>query len=87
MSDVAMASSIHGKPHASARSCLVLVEDPEHGTVAVRWRLTRNAWKCEIHGVMRRADCLHTFAAALLLADRLLGIKPSTTLERTDTNG
>jgi hypothetical protein len=87
MTDVAMATTIHGQPRASAQSRLVLVEDPEHGTVAVRWRMTRNAWKCEVHGVMRRANCLHTFAAALLLADRLLGIKSAPTIERTETNG
>ena len=48
-------------------------EDPE--PVRVRWTMrSRTRWRCDVHGPMRRAECSHTFAAGLVLADELLGL-------------
>lgn len=53
---------------------LVIVADPD-GEVEVRWRLGRaDPWRCGAHGPQPRVACAHAFAAALLLADDLLGL-------------
>lgn len=56
---------------------LVRVDDPEHarGVVLVRWKLgRREPWRCPVHGPQSAAECPHTFAAGLLLAENLLGL-------------
>lgn len=54
---------------------LVRVEDPERGAVSVRWRLGRaDPWRCAACGPSTEANCPHTFSAALLLAETLLGL-------------
>lgn len=43
--------------------------------VRVRWRMARGEpWRCDACGPMATADCLHVFAAALLLAEEFLGL-------------
>lgn len=50
------------------------VFDPE-GMVKVRYYLGRtHPWRCRIHGDLPTADCEHTFPAALILAEKLLGL-------------
>lgn len=54
----------------------LVVDDPDSsGRVVVKFRPgTSPPWTCAAHGPMTRAACAHTFAAALLLADELLGL-------------
>lgn len=69
---------------------LVLVDDPEHGDVPVRWQWSpppgqhrhlkppnggRAAlWRCPVHGKQDHAGCVHAWSAALFLAGQLLGL-------------
>lgn len=63
---------------------LVIVTDPDVGPVNVRWSLGRaQAWRCRECGPMSHTDCLHTFAAAVLLAEHLLGLTRSPELQGT----
>jgi hypothetical protein len=70
-------------PNATVRADrpdrLMFVEDPNTGTVLVRWRLSpsQNVWKCQQCGPMSTADCMHTFSAGLFLAQHLLGLTPA----------
>jgi hypothetical protein len=60
-----------------SRSRLVRVTDPITGSVPVWLRSNRGQiWHCSACGPMVRADCAHAFAAALLLADEMLGLTP-----------
>lgn len=53
----------------------VTVDDPDAGEVRVRWRLYRaEPWRCDACGSMATTDCLHTFAAALLLGEQFFGL-------------
>jgi hypothetical protein len=58
---------------------LLFVEDPDAGTVLVRWRLTPSefVWRCGSCGPMAAAECVHTFSAGLFLATDLLGLTPA----------
>lgn len=59
------------------RDRLLSVTDPEHpdGAVAVRWHYdSPTPYRCGACGPQDRAECEHTFAAGLVLADRLLGL-------------
>jgi hypothetical protein len=53
----------------------VIVKDPDVGPVSVRWYLGRaEPWRCRECGLLAEASCPHTFSAALLLAETLLGL-------------
>lgn len=53
----------------------VAVVTDEGREVVVRWRLGRAVlWRCGLCGPMETADCLHTFAAGVALAEQLLGL-------------
>lgn len=58
------------------RARFVLVDDPDYEDgVVVRWRFAQpDPWRCPVDGHMTTADCAHTFAAALLIAEQLLGL-------------
>jgi hypothetical protein len=62
---------------------LLVVTDPELGDIPCRWRLTPShlIWRCSACGPMERASCEHTFAAAMYLAEHLLGLTPIDTKE------
>ena len=67
------AEAVGQNRRAAAR--LVIVADPEHGDVKVRWVLGREQpYRCALCGPLTAATCRHTFAAALLLAEKLLGL-------------
>jgi hypothetical protein len=54
------------------------------GQVRVRWHLgRRRRWSCDACGLMDSAACVHTFAAALLLAEDVLGLRRVPELEAT----
>lgn len=72
-------ATIPGVFRTSKRDRLVLVEDPDLGIVPVRWQLghTRNRrWRCHACGPQITAECRHTYAAAMRLAEHLLGLTP-----------
>jgi hypothetical protein len=63
----------------------VQVIDPEHGPVSVRWRMNAKApYDCAVCGQQKEARCPHTFSAALLLAERLLGLHRTEPYEPTN---
>jgi hypothetical protein len=67
---------IPGNHHPNRRDRLVIVTDPDIGLVTVRWELGRTPlWRCRSCGPRDDADCIHTFAAAVRLAEDLLGLK------------
>lgn len=58
---------------------LLVVQDPQLGGVPVRWRMAPALggwiWRCSACQTRTRtAGCAHTFAAALVLAQDLLGL-------------
>lgn len=60
---------------------LLVVEDPDLGSVAVRWRIPPApeawVWRCTGCGTRtRKAECGHTFTAALHIAETFLGLEP-----------
>lgn len=62
---------------------IVTVDDPA-GPVRVRWRLFRSVgWRCDLCGPMTTTDCMHTFAAALLLGEEFFGLTRLPELEPT----
>lgn len=78
MTDI-MHAAISGNPSLASRGRLIAVDDPIYGVVLIRWRIAAHRWKCAQDGLMTHADCPHAYAAALLLADVLLGLTPTTT--------
>ncbi len=52
-----------------------LIVDDHGEDVLVRFKLGR-PWRCADCGPMERAECVHTFAAALVLAEQFLGLTP-----------
>lgn len=63
----------------------VIVTDPDVGPVSVRWYLGRaEPWRCRECGLLAEASCPHTFSAALLLAETLLGLTRAPELQHTD---
>jgi hypothetical protein len=62
----------------------VVVTDLEHD-VRVRWAYRRPVpWRCSECGPMTAAECAHTFAAGVLLAEHLLGLTRSVHLKETN---
>jgi hypothetical protein len=59
---------------------LLIVRDPTLGEVRVRWRFIPEPdawrWRCSACGAQRHPNCQHAFAAALHLAEYLLGLQP-----------
>lgn len=75
-----LAARLHGEQDARRPARLVIVNDPEVGDVRVRWRVRSSLsparrYHCANCGPQVRAECAHTFSAALALAEDLLGIK------------
>jgi hypothetical protein len=65
----------------------VVIQDPEAGPVTVRWQLGREQpWRCSDCGPMTDAECQHTFAAGLVLAEQLLGLTRLPEYEPRGTN-
>ena len=63
---------VPANPKAASR--LVVVED-DGTSLRVRWQFGRKpTWRCDACGPMDGADCPHTFAAGLALAESLLGL-------------
>jgi hypothetical protein len=55
---------------------LVIIDDPDHGTLAIWWHLDRRRmWRCPIHGTQATTACPHTTAAAHALAHTILGLE------------
>jgi hypothetical protein len=73
----AMAARIADTPHRGVPHRQIIVTDPEKGEVVVHWRIGSMLYRCAECGPMKRANCMHAFSSALLLADRLLGISPA----------
>lgn len=70
--------SMPGDQNPTGRDRLLLVADPVAGAVAVRWELGRvPMWRCKPCGPQYEVECAHTFAAALRLAQDLLGLEPT----------
>lgn len=71
--------SIPGSFKIERTDRLLLVEDPDLGTVPVRWRLSPSTqiWRCSACGPQSEAGCRHAFSAALHLAQSLLGLTPN----------
>lgn len=54
---------------------LALVTDPDLGEVRVKWRHGHpTPWRCDACGTQQAVECLHTFSAAVTLAEELLGL-------------
>lgn len=69
--------AIPGDPTPTRPDRLLIVTDPDHGPIRVRWRLGFEAtWKCERCGLMAAADCPHTYSAGVHLSMVLLGLNP-----------
>jgi hypothetical protein len=68
------------RPSAYEATRLVIVQDPALGDVRVRWRIPRPAgawiWRCGACGCQVATTCPHTYAAALHLAETILGLFP-----------
>jgi hypothetical protein len=66
----------------------VMVDDPA-GPVAVRWfpDSGHRRWRCRLHGDQDQTECPHTFAAAVLLAEQLLGLARIPDLDPTAQKG
>lgn len=63
---------------------VAFVTDPDLGDVRVRWQLGgESPWRCDACGRLDAADCAHTFAAGLLLAEQLLGLTRVPELDRS----
>lgn len=64
------------------RDRVAFVTEPDGVDVRVRWHLgRRRRWSCDVDGRMLTPDCPHTFAVALLLAERVLGLTRAPELE------
>lgn len=65
------------------RDELVVVTETDGREVLVRWTYKRPApWRCTDCGRMTTADCAHTFAAGVVLAEQILGLTRNVQLER-----
>lgn len=56
----------------------LVVDDPDHGAIHVRWRVKADQrawrWKCDLHGMTTDPDCVCAWSAAIHLAENLLGL-------------
>lgn len=71
------ANAVKNPISRSPHSRVVLVPGEDGAVVTVRWFYRQpRRWKCGECGHLELATCEHTFAAALLLAQELLGVQP-----------
>lgn len=67
-----------------ARRRLVFVDPDGPDPVRVRWWQDRAyRWDCRMCGRQRDVECVHVFAAALLLAEEMFGLTRMPDLEAT----
>jgi len=75
MTTIALSAQAIGRPGGTSLTRLVFVlDDGEHVRVRFDARKPSRRWECGIHGRQPDPVCVHTFSAALLLAEQLLGL-------------
>lgn len=71
---------------SNARDRALIVKNPNGEHIRVRWRLGRAApWRCDLHGPQAAATCPEVFAAAVMLASRLLGLGSAAASSQSST--